>query len=532
VFDLRNPEDRERFEFAAPDEYLRRREFLTRTAMAAGIGAGLATVLNPATIVAEAARLQSQVALPSPRNMPIDTFVVLMMENRSFDHYLGGLSTVAQYAGTLDGMQAGLSYTDNSGKVWNTHPLQKPGQPYDFQGCAFNDPDHSWGGGRTQADGGLCDGFMRTSGADEFCIGYYPLDPNGPVQFIQGAAQQFTVFDHFHCSLLGPTLPNREYMHAAQSYGLMDNTLPGPQNGYPDGFPDTTIFAAAKAAGVSNAYFYNDLPVSALWGSNGLTRSLDIQTYYELAAAGQLPAITYVDPAFGASVGEGPGVSGDEHPHGDVRVGQAFMADIVHAFVNSPQWNRGALFIIYDEWGGFFDHVAPPNAYPNDLRATTDINTNFAQMGFRIPAIAISPYARRGYVSHTTFGFESILAMIEYRYGLSALTPRDANATNIATAFDFTSPPNLDPGNLPAPPDVVASMACAVDPYTGPTPGLPIPYGPTQPKAPERPKPHDMELLLTTGYLDRLGFNYRPPSAETTWSQPDKMAKLIAQATS
>ena len=188
--------------------------------------------------------------------MPIDTFVVLMMENRSFDHYLGWLPGA-------DGQQSGLSYVDRDGKTWDTRPLAP-----DWQGCGHPDPDHSWDGGRGQLDGGKNDGFLKT-GNDVFAISYYTEKDLG---FIPAAARTFTTFDQFHCSLMGPTLPNREYMHAAQSYGQTDNNLP-PQTQYQTGFPDTTIFAALTAAGISNRYFYVDVPVAALWGAPGLARS-------------------------------------------------------------------------------------------------------------------------------------------------------------------------------------------------------------------------------------------------------------------
>ena len=94
-------------------------------------------------------------------------------------------------------------------------------------------------------------------------------------------------------------------------------------------------------------------------------------------------AVSFVDPDFGR--GEDPGVSGDEHPHGDVRIGQAFMSDVVHAFMASPQFKRGALFIVYDEWGGFFDHVRPPRV--PDERNSPDLEKDYGQMGFRIPAM-------------------------------------------------------------------------------------------------------------------------------------------------
>ena len=167
---------------------------------------------------------------------------------------------------------------------------------------------------------------------------------------------------------MGSTLPNREYMHAATSYGMIDNDLP-PQTQYQTGFPDTTIFAALEKAGVSNRYFFNDVPVSralgrararALGADRGVLRALR-----DRDAAARLVR----GPELRRQRGRGPGLSGDEHPHGDVRIGQAFMADVVHAFMESPQWKRGALFIVYDEWGGFFDHVRPPRV-PDDAQST------------------------------------------------------------------------------------------------------------------------------------------------------------------
>src|SRR3954449_11964338 len=431
--DLHDPDHAERLAEEAPDAYLRRREFLQRTALAAGLTTAAGLVLPSETLVAEAARKQRRRALPAPKNLPIDTFVVLMMENRSFDHYLGWLPGA-------DGRQAGLTFSDKQGKALATRRLAP-----DWQGCAHPDPDHSWDGGREQLNGGKCDGFLRSGDNDIFAISYYQ---EGDLGFIQDAAKAFTTFDRFHCSLMGSTLPNREYMHAATSYGNKDNALP-PQTEYQTGFPDTTIFAACDKAGIANRYFTSDIPVSALWGAPGLARTGHIGEYYARAASGTLPSVTFVDPPFAASVGEGPGLSADEHPHGDVRAGQAFMADVVHAFMESPQWKNGALFIVYDEWGGFFDHVAPPRV-PDD-RNDADINKDYGLMGFRIPAVAVSPWVRRGHVAHSVYGFESVLKLIEYRFGLAPLTKRDRYAQNIARSFDWRSKPKLTPPALPDP---------------------------------------------------------------------------------
>jgi len=359
------------------------------------------------------------------------------------------------------------------------------------------------------------DGFLR-SASDTFAIGYYG---ETDLPFTPFNAKAFTAFDRFFCSALGPTYVNREYMHAAQSYGMIDNTIPISPTKAELGFPDTTIFASLKNAGVSNRYYYTDLPISALWGAPGLLRSSQVQTFYEAAAAGSLPAVSFVDPSF---LGEDQGTSGDEHPLADVRVGQAFMGDVVHAFMESPQWKRGALFCVYDEWGGFFDHVVPPRV--PDLRSSNVLENDFGQMGFRIPAVLVSPYARRGYVDHSIYGFESILKMIRYRFGLAPLTPRDLYANNIAAAFDFDSPPQLEPPALPQPREIISSR-CAGTPLIdsggagvddGSILGTPLA------RRDEREQT-GVPALYTSGYLDRLGFDVKRSTPATMFRHPSKL---------
>jgi phospholipase C len=299
-------------------------------------------------------------------------------------------------------------------------------------------------------------------------------------------------------------------MHAAQSYGMVDNTIPTGASGL--GFPDSTIFAALSARGVTNRCFYTDIPTAALWGPPGVARSGQVQEYYERCASGTLPSVSFVDPAFN---GEEQGTSGDEHPHGDVRLGQAFMSDVVHAFLESPQFKRGALFIVYDEWGGFFDHVRPPRV--PDVRSSADVHQDFGQMGMRIPAVLVSPYARRGHVDHNIYGFESILKLIRYRYGIPPLTTRDAYARNIVRSFDFESKPDFEVPSLPDPPQVVSSSCQG---------GLPLPGVGLNPLSRPRPKEHDLATLHSSGYLDRLGFDYRPATPGRTFRHPSKLGLM------
>jgi phospholipase C len=491
VTDVRDPGAAEHLAFRHPDEYLRRREFLQRAAMTAGLAAGLSTVLDPDILLADAARRQKRVPLPSRRNLPIDTFVVLMMENRSFDHYLGWLPGA-------DGHQAGLSYVDMQGLSHATHALGT-----DYQGCAHPDPDHGWDDGRIHVAGGRMDGFLKSSHNDEFALGYYGP---GDLGFLPAAARTFTTYDRMFCSLLASTFPNREYMHAAESYGKKDNSIPSSP-----GFPDNTIFAALSKAGVSSRYFFSDIPVSALWGAPGLARSGRVQEYYERCASGTLPAVSFVDPSFANEEG---GTSGDEHPHGDVRVGQAFMSDVVHAFLESPQFKRGALFVVYDEWGGFFDHVRPPRM--PDQRNSTNVAEDYGQTGIRVPGVAISPYARRNHVSHMTCTPVSILKMISYRFGLAPLNRRLAYSPNIARSFDWESKPRLSQPGLPTPVHVVGQQCPARSVST---------LSARQPTGvPPRPKEHDLAVLRDSGYLERLGFRFRPATAESTFRHPSKVA--------
>ena len=494
--ELANPDALDALDDAAPGEGLRRREFLTRTAAAAG-GLSLGSVLPTEQLVAEAARRQ-RTKLPAPRDLPIDTFVVLMMENRSFDHYLG-------WRDDTDARNAGLQYPDKDGNLKPTYRLTP-----DFQGCEHPDPDHGWDGGRWQFNGGRNDRFVSGNedgtGSDEFAIGYY-LEEDLP--FMAPASKAYMTHDRFFCSILASTYPNRHYMWAAQGGGFKTNYLPVAEQGH----KWETIFDRAMSKGISARYFQSDLPVSALYGARGLQWTGNVQEYYARCASGTLPNISFVDPPF-RDGGGGNGVSADDHPHGDIRLGQAFMSDVVHAFLESPQYRRGALFIVYDEWGGFFDHVPPPRV-PDDRQNRADPNEDWAQMGFRIPAITVSPFVRPGKVSHATLGFESILKLMAYKFGLGYLNKRHRYAYNIGREMEWRRP-TMEPPELPDPARV-ASNPCSTGGDDG---GFPDPQG-----GPRRPKEHDLVSLETSGYLDMLGFDVPPPTYESIYREPDKVRR-------
>jgi phospholipase C len=204
--------------------------------------------------------------------------------------------------------------------------------------------------------------------------------------------------------LLGPTYPNRDYLHSAQSGGRINNAF--PETG--DGFTWPTIWEKLTAANVPANYDASDAPFLALFGPRMVPLIKTIDDYYEQCANGTLPNVVVVDPAF-----LGPGQN-DDPPLADVRAGQAFQRNVFKAFAESPQWERGVFISTYDEWGGWFDH-APTVHFPDD-RASSDDLLDFSQAGFRVPTVLASPFARPGLVDARIYDHTSILRFLEWRF--------------------------------------------------------------------------------------------------------------------
>ena len=416
---------------------------------AAAIGSAFPGLATPAAPARPAAAFGT---LPLPADTGIDHVVVLMMENRSFDHMLG-------WVPGANGVQAGRSFVDTTGQSHDSAHLTL------FQNCASADPDHSFDGGRTQMNGGAMDGFLLTQPAgDQFPIGYYEA---ADVPFFAMVAQNWTICDNYHCSILGPTWPNRFYMHCGQTDRLTTGGNTNDTGGFVSILP--TIWDAAAYAGVSARYYYSDFAYTALWGGQYSDISFTFPQFLADAAAGTLPSISYVDPV---QVGEGQGVSMDDHPLADIRNGQVFMNRVYQALSTSPNWARTLLVINYDEWGGFADHVppymAPVSAHEASIgNVDTPLNpdgSGMAYLGFRVPCLLIGPRAKRGVVAHDQFDANAILNFITWRFGLQGLGIRAATSGNIATALDFTDEPDTSvppPANLV---DQVYGASCADNP--------------------------------------------------------------------
>lgn len=371
---------------------------------------------------------QNLASLPAPEESGIDHIVVLMMENRSFDHFMG-------WVPGADGIQDGLSFPDKNGQQIPTFPLAgTPG--YGYQSCDKEDPDHSYDGGHTQYNNGAANGFLQTvtDANDHYPIGYYSGDD---LPFFKGVADNYTICDQYFCGILSSTFPNRVYMHAGQTDRLKNN-FPILQQA-PSTLP--TIWDLMAAAGKSATYYFQDLPFTGLWGAKHLNISRPYAEFLVDAETGILPSLSYVDPFFGLALGEEDGISRDDHPHADIRDGQAFLNEVYDTLRASPNWERTLLIVNYDEWGGFYDHVAPPKGPISKAEAALGSD---GRLGFRVPCAIIGPRAKRQHVSHLPLDTNSILNFIRWRFRLGPLSARDDSSLNLAHALDFDNAPHTD----------------------------------------------------------------------------------------
>ncbi len=421
---------------------------------------------------------------------------------RSNDHTcVDGLSCTP----TMSGLACTNSNLDDDGSTVVSF--------HDSNYCPAPDLQHNWPGSHAEANfsdpahalmSSPNDGFVRVNDATEQIdtgessteddtMGYYN---ETDLPFYYSLAETFAIDDRYFCSVVGPTFPNRSYEMAATSFGHLttDEIFP-PPGGYK---PITgTIFDLLDQNGVSWTNYFSDLPTSFIFDQIP-GHIAPISFFLAQAQLGQLPAVSFVDPSFfpdqviGGSVFET-----DEHPPFDIRAGQYFVSQIVDAVRNGPNWNDSIIFITYDEHGGFYDHVAPPRAPQGTALNPDGINpgqcedlsnqpaseqpgggaqctisqadaaaicpgftptgpypedcANFNQLGFRVPFIAVSPFAKPHYVSHTVGDHTSLLALIEKRFfslenddaERPHLTARDLHAKTLEDMFDFNGAPSL-----------------------------------------------------------------------------------------
>ncbi len=446
--------------------------------------------------------------------------VVLMMENHSYDNYLGML------AGRGEGFPLG---PDGAPEVGNDGAGGEVVRPFHLPSTVqrLGVPSQSWHASHLQWGEGRCDGFVTSAqnvqsqaragiagnevdtAAEAAAVGMgYWSEHDLP--FYYGLARTFPLADHWFSSCLGPTFPNRRFLIAGTAHGLIDDS-PYDLLDYPAA---GTIFDMLTRHGISWANYHPAAGEQPGWKHlarhkrkmarrrlMSLSRSLpavgqgvqkDIQftadvfplgigrymrhvrgidQFFSDAARGTLPAFTIVDPDFDAY--------SEENPQ-DIRKGESFAAAVINAVMHGAGWPHTLLIWVYDEHGGYHDHVPPPPAVPPDdvagrsvigsatglgrllrpvfpglVRTKENLNQGphrYDRYGFRVPAVIVSPYARPDYVCSKVLDHTSVLRLVEEKWNLPALTARDAAANTPWDALDFTGAPAFGrPPSLPEP---------------------------------------------------------------------------------
>jgi len=391
-------------------------------------------------------------------DLPIQHIIILMQENRSFDHYLGHLPGQGQddvdvaAAGTTNPFPPGVTDAQGSTVVPWAHAAD----------ACFDNPDHSWTGSHTAWNAGQNDGFViASSGASDGegndptgsrAMGYYDQTD---IPFYYQLASTFAISDRYFSEVLGPTLPNRLYLYAGRSFGIVDGDV--------DTDLHRTIFRVMHDHGLSWKVYRSDVAAGFSTASflvDSIGHVASIEDFAADAQQDRLPAVSWIDAAFLTAKA---GLTSEEPP-ADMQVGQQFVYRQVRALMSSPSWATSVMFITYDEAGGLYDHVPPPAACPPDDRAPAqrpDLG-GFDRYGFRVPLFVVSPFAKAHFVSHVVHSHSSILRFIEMRFGLPAFSGRDANADALLDMFDFAGAPFLSPPDLAAPPvDEVQLATCS-----------------------------------------------------------------------
>jgi phospholipase C len=440
----------------------------------------------------------------------IKHIVVLMMENHSFDNYLGTLGRGDGFP-LDDNGDPDAENPDSAGTMIRAYHAGSTTQNRARQDTGV--PVQSWSASHTQWAGGKMSGFVTSveqgaPGADKTAAMAYWTGQDLP--FYHGLARTFPLADRWFSSCLGPTFPNRRFLLAGTANGLMDdlplNLLDRPRAGTimdmltrhkiswvnyrPTGNDDSEfrryvryrrrrtkhhLIHLGRPLGDPGYVFKRDLQfTSALYplGMAGYMAHVRcIEQFFADADSGDLPAFCIVDPDFGSYSEETPQ---------DIRKGESFASEVINRVMHGPGWADTLLIWTYDENGGYYDHVTPPAAVPPDdvpgrsrvahpsllhslLKVLFPQYVRHAQemvagpdaydtYGFRVPAVIVSPYARRDCVLSDVFDHTSVLKLIEEKWNLPSLTRRDAEAKSPVGALDLTAPPSfLTPPELPAP---------------------------------------------------------------------------------
>ncbi|KAF8394932.1 hypothetical protein HHK36_018871 [Tetracentron sinense] len=400
---------------------------------------------------------------------PIKTLVVLVMENRSFDHILGWMKSARP---EIDGL---------TGKESNRVSVSDPDSAEVFvsDDALFvdSDPGHSFqaikeqifGSENISANPAPMSGFVQQAESMGGGMSKTVMSGFKPavLPVYTALANEFAVFDRWFASVPSSTQPNRFYVHSATSHGASSNV----QKDLIQGFPQKTIFDSLDENDLSFAIYYQNIPTTLFFKNlrklKHVNRFQSYKTKFKLhAKLGKLPNYAMIEQRY-FDVELFP--ANDDHPSHDVAVGQKFVKEVYETLRSSPQWNETAMLIVYDEHGGFYDHVPTPVSgvpNPDGIIGPDPFYFRFDRLGVRVPAILVSPWIEKGTVIHepngpttySQFEHSSIPATVKKLFNLKSnfLTKRDAWAGTFDSYFYFRDTPRGDcPERLP---EVVTSL--------------------------------------------------------------------------
>lgn len=389
---------------------------------------GLVAAVAAILFFADRAPTQNTSPPPAPPGLEkIQHFVFIMQENRSFDHYFG------TYPG-VEGIPPGICLPTGT-----SAPCIAP-----HHDTAVNNDggNHDWTNAIPDIDGGLMDGFALSANAPSNPANVMGWHDYHDIPNYWDYASLYVLQDRLFESIASYSLPAHLYMLAGQSGGYYSMVLQNTPTSY--NFPEITLLLGSGqidwryyvnrgqvpgAADVGGSQeeadettysFWNPLPAfpAVKNDSTQFPRLTNATQFYTDAQNGTLPQVSWVIPNLALS----------EHPPSSITDGMTYVTGLINAVMNSPQWNSTAIFVAWDDWGGFYDHVDPPQVDQYGL-------------GIRVPGIVISPYSRQGYIDHKTYSFESWLKIVEERFGIAPMTGRDNTANDMIDAFDFTQQP-------------------------------------------------------------------------------------------
>jgi phospholipase C len=395
--------------------------------------------------------------LPGIRNLR--HIVVLMMENRSFDHMLGALHKDNP---AIDGLAGTESNPDSTGVPVTVSPNAE------YQSQLDPDPDHHFPAADLQIFGGVTtaqdpnrqadmQGFVKSYFNQQHSVehshvimNYFPPDK---LPVLGTLAKQFAIFNRWFSSIPGPTLCNRAFAHYGTSFGQVSMDVFYWNKQF------KSIYERLVAAGHSTRLYYYDEASSSLEVVNLLQNQPELfgtfQDFLDACKRNQLPDYCFIEPNYtdhDAPNGSGELIASDQHPDHDVRAGEQFIATVYSAIRNNPNlWPSTAILVVYDEHGGTYDHVPPPACTPDGFvaqpKATgTPDPFHFDRLGVRVPAVLISPWIASGTVINETFEHASIPATIT-DYFIGAYAERSPREIKASTFLNYLSRPTMRDDN-------------------------------------------------------------------------------------